>query len=176
MSRVTVAVVGPGRSGKDTAAEFLGQLTLLRYVGSTSWIGLDYMAERLGVCSMTAWESRHAHRGRWKQYLDEFRADDPTKLVRMSLDRGDIVSGIRDRSELESARAARLLTHVLWIDRDVPTDPTITFTRDDCDWVVRNDADLDTFRLRIAYWAGLVGLPLRAPAVDRSTSVVPISA
>jgi hypothetical protein len=65
---------------------------------------------------------------------------------------------------------------VLWIDRDVPTDPTITFTRDDCDWVVRNDADLDTFRLRIAYWAGLVGLPLRAPAVDRSTSVVPISA
>ena len=65
MNRITVAVVGPGRSGKDTAAEFLGQLTSLRYVGSTSWIGLDYMAERLGVCSMTAWESRHAHRARW---------------------------------------------------------------------------------------------------------------
>lgn len=161
-----MAVVGPGRSGKDTAADFLGQLTTLRYVGSTSWIGLDYMAGRLGVCSMTAWETRHAHRARWKQYLDEYRADDPTKLVRLSLEKGDIVCGIRDRSELDSSRQHGLLRHVVWIARDVPPDPTVTFTAQDCDWVIRNDGDLDTFRARVAYWAGVVRLPLRTHAVE----------
>lgn len=174
LNKLAVAVVGHGRSGKDTAAEFLGQLTGLRYVGSTSWIGLDYMASRLGLCPMTAWETRHAHRVRWKQYLDEYRADDPAKLVRLSLERGEIVSGIRDRCELVAAREHGLVRHIVWIQRDVPVDPTVTFTMQDCDWVIRNDADLDTFRARVAFWAGSVGLPIRM-SENGSAGVEPLN-
>jgi hypothetical protein len=110
---------------------------------------------------MTAWENRQHNRARWKQLLDEFRAEDASKLVRLSLEKGDIVSGIRDASELMAAREQALLQCVLWVQRDVPPDPTVTFTADDCDWVIRNDSDIDTFRQRLAYWAGAVGLPIR---------------
>lgn len=162
----TVAFCGHGRSGKDTAGEFLSQMTPLRYTGSLSWAGLPYMAERLGRCQMSAWDNRHKDRERWKQYLDEFRGDDPTKLIKMSLKLGEVVVGIRDKSELLAAKAAGLISHFVWIARDVPEDPTVTFTKADCDWVITNDGCLETFRNRVAYWAGVVGLPLKRDVVD----------
>lgn len=140
----TIALVGWGRVGKDTIGEMIGDRTKLRYTGSLSWYGLDYMAERLGVCKQLAWERRHLHRELWKKWLDEFREDNHCRLIEMALAAGEIVVGIRDVRELVAAREKNLLDYVVWIKRDgIPCDPTVTFDESYADVIFDNSGDLD---------------------------------
>jgi hypothetical protein len=37
----------------------------------------------------------------------------------------------------------------IWIDRDVPTDPTVEFTPQECDFVVQNHWSLEEFHERL---------------------------
>ncbi len=135
----TIAFCGHGRAGKDTAGRLLWRKTPLLYTGSLSWAGLPHMASVLNMCEQDAWETRHKFRQHWKDELDEFRKDDATKLIRMSLAKGNIVVGIRAKEELTAAKAAGLLDFTVWVHRaGVPEDPTVTYTWRDCDLVLFN--------------------------------------
>jgi hypothetical protein len=135
----TIAFCGHGRAGKDTAGRILWRKTPLVYSGSLSWAGLPYMAKVLNMCEQDAWDSRHTHRQRWKSELDRFRMDDPTRLIRMSLEKGNIVVGIRAKEELVAAKNLGLLDFAVWVHRaGVPEDPTVTYTWRDCDITLFN--------------------------------------
>lgn len=134
-----VMFAGYGRAGKDEAAKIYARLTGVRYTGSLSWVGLPHVAAVLGLCEQEAWETRHARREEWKRLLDEYRADNPARLIAASLRRGPIVVGVRDRTELLAARARRLVRHVVWVERaGTPVDPTVTYTAADCTRVLVN--------------------------------------
>lgn len=159
----TIAFCGYGRAGKDTAGKILWRKTPLKYSGSLSWAGLPYMSDRLGLCPQDAWESRHERREEWKRMLDEFRADDATKLIRMSLALGQIVVGIRAKEELEAARAAGLLDAVVWVHRaGTPPDGTVTYTWRDCDLVLFNNGSVPAFDGQIDDLIEFLKLPKRA--------------
>lgn len=159
----TVALCGYGRAGKDTAGKVLWRKTPLRYTGSLSWAGLPYMAECLGLCPQEAWDTRHQRREEWKRRLDEFRADDATRLIRMSLAIGQIVVGIRAKEELQAARAAGILDHVVWVHREgAEVDTTVTYSWRDCDTVLFNNRGLEEFDTAIDDLINFLKIPRRA--------------
>lgn len=156
----TIAIVGHGRCGKDTAGLFLKEHTVLRFEGGCSWAGRHYMAERLSVdygrlvTPEEAYATRHGAPGedpvvmrtRWYDYLNEYRAADPARLIKLVLETSDFVCGVRDRKELLAVREQGLLDLICWVERPgIPVDPTVTFTRADCDLVVMNDGTLDDY-------------------------------
>lgn len=154
----TIAICGPGRSGKDTAANWFARHTHLRFGRSTSEIIAPYAAERLGRPVDVAFAHRHQNRVFWFNVGNELRATDPAFLVRECLKGGEIVVGMRNRSEVLAVRSERLVDLVVWIDRDVPTDPTMEFGPAECDVIVQNRGTLDEFEDRLAAlarWAGL---------------------
>lgn len=153
-----LAILGYGRCGKDTCGQWLGEHTPLVYAGSSSNVVVDLIAADLGVTPEEAWADRHRNRAYWKQWADNYRKDDPTKLARLCLQRGDLIIGLRDVVEFRACRDANLFDIAIWVNRDVPVDPTVTFSRDDCDIVVDNNSDLDTLARRLKNLCTFAGI------------------
>lgn len=166
-SMPVLAFCGYGRSGKDTAAEWFRDHTNLVFMGGCSWTAREYMAKRLGadegrvITVDEAYARRHEDRMKWYTYMNEYRKDDPARLIQDCLDHSDIVCGVRDRAELLAAKEAGLLDLIIWIDRDVPVDPTVTYTVDDCDMVIRNFGTLEVYYQRLERLARSLGLQVK---------------
>jgi hypothetical protein len=139
-----LAICGPGRSGKDTAASWLAAHTRLRLGKSTSQVIAPFVASRLGIPIEDAFRRRHEDRGYWFNLGNELRARarDQTVLVREAIKGADIVQGLRNYDEVIASRNERLVDLFLWIERAVPPDPTMKFGPDQCDVVVRNNGTL----------------------------------
>ena len=159
----TVMFGGFSRAGKDTAGKFLGQVSLLRYIGSLSWVGKGVVASALGLCEQEAWDTRHQHREEWYRILNEYRRSDHARLVKDSLMLGEIVVGLRDRDELSECRRQNLLTHTVWIDNPrVAKDPTTTYGPEDCDLVIANDSSIEDFHRKLLSFFRDKKIPLRS--------------
>lgn len=154
----SIAIVGNGRAGKDTAAEYLRDHTKLRFNGGCSWTGRLYVAERLGISPEEAWNTRHARRMEWYTLLNEYRKTEPHRLVKDVLSHSDIVCGVRDGSEMKSAMEHGLFDLVVWIDRDVPPDPTLTFGPDVADIVIQNHWSVEAFHHRLRRFSEALGI------------------
>jgi hypothetical protein len=149
-----LAIVGHGRAGKDTASLWLRDHTALRFAGGASWSAAPYMAQLLGKTPEEAYRDRHQDRLLWMRKLNELRErDGPTALVRLCLGHSDIVCGLRNRAELVGGRAEGLLDLIVWVDRQVPDDPTVEFDIYDADVVVLNHTSLDDFYRRLRHLA-----------------------
>src|SRR3990167_8347049 len=150
----TVCFCGWGRAGKDECGLYLGEITSLVYHGSLSWVGLPVVAKALGIPEQVAWDTRHARRMEWYNILNDYRRDDPSRLIKDSLKRGEIVVGVRDRLELLTAKKEGLLTHTIWVERpDTPPDPTVTYSRQDCDMILDNNGTLEDLKKTVKQWA-----------------------
>lgn len=155
-------IVGGGRSGKDEAARFFNDHLGVPYAGSTSWAALPLMAEALKTHPQLAWEHRHECRQFWKDTLDTLRRDNPLLLVQRALNSGGrVVTGIRDKVEIDAAKERGIFRNILWIDRPgVPVDPTVTFDASDATDYVKNDGDLRRFHCNLVRWAIQNGFPV----------------
>lgn len=153
-----LAIVGHGRAGKDTAAEFFRDHTVLRFKGGCSYTGCQYVADKLGISWHEAWRTRHERRMDWYRILNDYREGDPSRLIRDCLEHSDIVCGVRDSIELSVARKECLLDLVVWIDRPVPFDPTVTFTIEDADVIIRNYTGFSDFYTRLKRFAKVLGV------------------
>lgn len=158
--KAKLLLVGWGRAGKDCAAEFMNDHLGLPYAGSTSWAALPLMATFLNVHPQTAWEHRHENRQLWKDTCDGFRAKEgPLFLVRRALESGQVVTGVRGKSEIVAARESGWFRHIVWIERPgLPLDETVGFGPGDCTDYIRNDGSLRRFHRNLTTWACSVGL------------------
>lgn len=155
-----ILIVGWGRSGKDAAGAFLHEHCGIPYCASTSWAALPMIAETLDLPMQLAWESRHRDRQLWKDICDAHRIDDPLLLIRKALEfPGRVVTGIRDKCEMDAAMKHGLFAHVLWIHRDgIPEDRTVTFTPDYPGVIiVKNNGTLHEFH-RTLYHLAMIRL------------------
>ena len=154
-----IAFCGHGRSGKDTAAFAFSRITGLKYAGSMSWINKSVVAQALDLPEQTAWETRHQRRMDWYNILNEYRKADPARLIRESMSFGQVISGIRDFSELQAATAEGLIKFSVWVHRPgIENDPTVTYTSSDCTHVLANDGDLSLLESRLKALACEFGL------------------
>lgn len=154
--------VGRGRAGKDTAIDYLGAVTTLRPAGTTSLYLAPFVAERLCVSIEMAYANRHAQRELWKKTGDEVRQDDPGLLIKLSLEHGELVGGVRDIREIVAAREENLVDLIVWVENPrAPHDPTVTFGIEHCDLVIFNDGSYRTFYDHLFRFAKFANLPLR---------------
>ncbi len=163
MNNRTICFVGEGRAGKDTACEYLAQITTLRNAGTTSKYLAKYVALKLGVDKDTAYARRHESnemRTLWYNIGNEVRVAGPTTLLREALQCGEITGGIRDLEEIRTARAERIVDLIVWIEnKRVSKDPTVMFTSAEADIVIENNGTLEEFYERLRRFANFANLP-----------------
>ena len=154
-----IAFCGHGRSGKDTAAFIFSKLTGLKYAGSASWVCKNIVANVLDLPEQTAWETRHERRMDWYSILNEYRKDDPTKLVKLCLNQAKIITGIRDLIELKSCLEKGYIKYAVWVDRPgIDPDPTLTYNSSDCTHILENSGDLNFLNHQISILAERLNL------------------
>src|SRR5215471_11508752 len=97
----TFAVLGMGRAGKDTAAEYLcARVPGMVYAGSSSNRLCRFVAHMVGLSEEQAFAERHGHRDFWIAAGHAIRGHDLTLLARITLGWGDLAVGLRGRQEL----------------------------------------------------------------------------
>ena len=154
-----IAFCGHGRSGKDTAAYAFSKITGLRYAGSMSWLNKSVVAKALDLPEQTAWETRHQRRMDWYNILNDYRKEDPAKLIRESMGFGQVISGIGDFCELQAGVSEGLIKFSIWIHRPgIENDPTVTYTSSHCTHSLANDGDLFLLESRLKELAEELGL------------------
>ena len=160
-----LALSGPSQCGKDTVAEWFRDNCGLRYGRSTSAVICPHIAAEDGISFEEAFARRHEDRERWFRKGIELRKDDPAALVREVVKDGDIVVGVRDGAEFRAARDQGLFRLSIWIDRDVPDDPTLTYGPEECDLRLDNFDGIPELHRRLERLARGLGIAkLQAPA------------
>lgn len=144
-----ILFVGHGRAGKDEAVLAAAEATGLKPAGTFSRHLLPFVARELGVEGDTAYLTRHLDRETWRRIGDEVRAEDPCRLCRLAFAAGDISGGVRAQVEIDAIRAEGLADLIVWIERDVPPDPTLEFGPEVADCIVTNNGTLEEFRCKI---------------------------
>jgi hypothetical protein len=160
-----LAICGPGRAGKDTAAEFLATISPLRYTAGTSYwarhLVFDWM-QRDGfpqyADAHACWLDRHNHRQLWAEIIGQYNANDPVKLYRDCLADQDLLTGIRWRHEQSACKGAGLCDLWIWIDRPGCDDPTCQVRAEDCDITILNHGTLEEFHERLRRFASILRL------------------
>lgn len=157
--------VGEGRAGKDTACEYLEQITTLRNAGTTSKYLCKHVAKELGLSPEEAYARRHESdemRMVWYNKGNELREKGPTTLAREALQHGEITGGIRALDEILACRAERVVDLIVWIEnKRVPKDPTVKFTSAEADIIIENNGSLEDFYEKLGRLAKFANLPTR---------------
>lgn len=154
-----IVILGHGRAGKDTACEYLAEITGLRNAGTCSKYLAKYVAAELGVPESEAYATRHENREEWFRIGNETRERDPALFVREMLAAGDIGGGIRSAEEFQAAKAEGLFDVAVWIENPrVPVDPTMKIDWRCCDLIARNAGTMDEFRTALDNLARLLGI------------------
>ena len=134
-----LGIMGPGRSGKDEAAEWFVKNRGLRYSGTTSVAISKRVAELEDISFEEAHSVRHERREYWRWLGDQMREDDPAALARIVREGSDMLVGVRAKVELKQVRKEKLCDLIIWIDRPgIPIDPTIEFGPELCDIIIPN--------------------------------------
>lgn len=158
----TLSFVGFGRAGKDTAAQLFCRELGLSFNGSTSRAVLPFVAHAAGVDEETCYLSRHEHRFFWFRFCNELRRGKPDMIARLQLADSDVLAGVRDAEEFRCLVPGGIVDLHVWIDRrGVEPDPTVEFTRDECELVIDNNGTLGEFNAKIVALARLVRRGLR---------------
>lgn len=158
-----LALVGPGQSGKTTAAEWLAEHTPLRYAGSTSSAaakvvcGHPSMRDRYGSLE-ECYADRRNRRQEWRDIILEYNQPDGLRLYRDMIRESDILDGIRDPRELQACREAGLADAVVWIEREAPEDLSLGFGPEAADYVIRNDGTFEELYRELRVLAMRLGI------------------
>lgn len=154
-----LAFVGPSGAGKDEAGEFVSRCFAgLPYWGPTSLVIAPHIAAEDGVSIEEAYAHRHRDKERWRKKGDLLRLHDPAHLARKTLETGRIVVGVRSLIEITAVRAEGLVDLIVWIDRDVPPDPTLEYGSELADLVIENHWGLPEFHDRLRRLGRALGL------------------
>lgn len=126
-----ILIVGPGRSGKDHLGKHIHENSEHTYGGSMSLYLTKYVAKEFGITEKQAYSLRHQHRERWFEIGNKIRENDWGLLQREALQQGNVIAGIRSFEEAVWACDGWCYEHIVWIQADVPVDPTLTFGYND---------------------------------------------
>lgn len=152
-------IIGHGRHGKDTVAEYLRDKHGLSFRSSSLFLaetvvrpalvahGLIY--DTLDAC----YEDRLNHRCLWRDIILEHNAEDKARLAKAVLAVSDCYVGMRSIEEYRASR--RLFDVVMWVDaaaRGLPDDPSLTIRFEPDMIMIDNNGTLDETYEQLDDW------------------------
>jgi ribosomal protein L20 len=171
-----VAILGPGESGKGEVCRILEEISGLKATETSAFAarllwGLKE-AELLTLpCDYASCEEFYAdrrnHRQWWSDRIVELNRPTGVKMYSLMTDYA-FIAGIRRLSEITRCQDYGLVSHFVWVHRDVPPDPTLDF-----DWSrrkyhkskyakphfrrlwishIHNDGTLEDLRRKVQRW------------------------
>lgn len=115
-------IVGYGRHGKDTVAEYLCKKHNLEFQSSSM-----HCAERVVFPALSGmygyktikecFEDRSNHRREWYELISEYCTDDLARIGREIFSVSDIYCGLRNKREFHAIKNNGLFDYAIWVDR-----------------------------------------------------------
>lgn len=141
-------IIGSGRHGKDTVAEYLSSKAGLRFASSSytanSVCVYPILKVKYGYKSEDeCFLDRSNHRVEWKNLICDYNKEDKTRLTREILGRNEIYVGMRDDQELRESR--NLFDLIIWVDasdRVKEKDPSLGIKKEEADLIIENNESL----------------------------------
>lgn len=149
-------VIGHGRHGKDTVAEFVREKYGLTFESSSMFCAEHVVTpwlEKMGITYDSldeCYEDRVNHRMDWYEAIRAYNKDDESKLSTAIFASYDMYVGIRSRIEFLAARHLSDLS--IWVEaseRWPDIDPTCKILREDCDIIIDNNGTIEELYLRL---------------------------
>jgi hypothetical protein len=156
-SRIILAISGHGTCGKTTTSQCFSTKGL-RYKYSTS----EFAKKTIELPGSHA--DRSQHRVAWGNAIADFNNEDGgIKLYKMMISDHDILDGMRRVNELKSlsewVQSQGGLFLSIWVDRDVPVDPSCEIRPEHCRFTINNRGSLlSLFGNVDIFWHGVNGL------------------
>ena len=156
-------IVGHGRHGKDTVAEFIRDKYGLTFKSSSFFCAEHVVRPFLEEHDITyrstqeCFDDRANHRELWYQAIKRYNKDDVSRLSKAIFNEHDMYVGIRDRTEfLESKHLADLAIWVDAFERVPAVDPTCKILRSDCDVIFDNNGTEEELLAKVARFFNLI--------------------
>jgi len=141
-------IVGHGRHGKDTVAEFIREHYGLTFESSSmfcaEFVVKPYLEDVLGITYDSledCYEDRANHRVDWYTAIRAFNSGNESRLSEAIFASYDMYVGIRSRVEFLASQHLADLS--IWVDaseRIPKIDPTAKILRNDCDIIIENNS------------------------------------
>ncbi len=144
-------IIGHGRHGKDTAAEYLRDYYGMKFTSSSyfcaQFVYTSPMFSALYADVDECYRDRHRWRDQWAQLITAYNTPNKTRTASEMFDQGnDLYVGMRKRAELDACRAAGLFDAVVWVDRSEhePPEPKSSneLTAADADYFLDNNGSM----------------------------------
>ena len=155
-----IMVMGYGRHGKDTVSEMLCELRGLKYVSSSLFCAENVVMPVFNGkydSAQECYDDRHNHRTTWFEAIRDYNRADPTRLGRAIFEEKDIYCGIRNKTEFQALKNARLLDHSIWVDASDrhPAESTASCSVEPwmADFVIDNNGSEADLARNVKQWA-----------------------
>ncbi len=134
-----ILIIGPGRHGKDTAAEIICGLTGWSFKSSSMFAAekavYPTMQRQEGYTSvMECFNDRHNHRVQWRDLIREYNSPDKSTLAKELLASGcNVYVGMRCHEEYAACVRDKVFDKVMWVEaseRITLKDPSLTIEYD----------------------------------------------
>lgn len=158
--RRTFLILGHGRHGKDTAAEYLRDEHGVSFTSSSLFLAAHVVRPALVKYGLrypsveACYADRVNNRILWRDIIRDYNGDDPARLARAILSVSDCYVGMRTDAEYQASKT--LFDVVLWVDasaRDLPPDPSLTIAYDPNEMVlIDNGSDVQNLHNQLDDW------------------------
>lgn len=118
-----IMLMGYGRHGKDTAAEYLRDRYGLKIANSSLFVAekavYPLLAPLYNYSSLDeCYNDRHNHRQEWFEAIKAYNTPDLARMSREIFNTNDIYVGIRNADEFLAAKEQKVFEHSVWIDAE----------------------------------------------------------
>jgi hypothetical protein len=151
MTNPKILIIGYGRGGKDTAAEYLSKRFGYTFSSSSAYVCKKLIYNALkDIANYTSeeecYKDRHSLRPLWYELICLYNRDNPSRLAENIISEYDIYVGMRDKDELKVCKEKKLFDYILWIDGVdrtgyVEDESSCNITQYDADFIIDNNKD-----------------------------------
>tara|TARA_R110000868_G_scaffold170370_1_gene405618 strand:- start:182 stop:712 length:531 start_codon:yes stop_codon:yes gene_type:complete len=151
-------IIGHGRHGKDTVAEYLSANHGLTFKSSSmhcaEYVVYPALKDRHGYKSLDeCYADRANHRSEWYDLIADYCKDDLARIGREIFEVSDIYCGLRNKREFHAIRNNGLVSVAVWVDRSdyLETESKSSMSLEPwmADYVIDNNGTLDQLHKNI---------------------------
>lgn len=156
MDKKKILVIGYGRGGKDTLAEYLRDNYDYKFTSSSYYACKKFIYNKVKTTMAYSsieecFEDRHKYRDLWFSLISAYNTPDKSLLARSMIEDGyDMYVGMRCIEELRECLSREIFDYIIWVDGVertgyVENSSSCTITSDLADFTITNNSTLEDF-------------------------------